>query len=184
MRNVEWTPSQYNEKYKNWGENMYKRYENYKTMWSIILKLIDKNEKIADFGCGAGLFASYAIEKGHNYSFGVDFSDKAIQFAEKLNPFHKNKFFIGNLYKKWVYNYNDYDVALFLDVLEHLDDDFFPLSCIPSNKKLILALPNFWSPDHVRVFQGKESLNRYNDLINIEKIDKWKNIWIVKGTRK
>lgn len=181
---MEWTAEQYDKKYLNWGKNMYSRFTNYKPMWMKIIDWIDGYDKIADFGCGAGLFAYYVLEKDIHYSYGVDFSKNAIELAKLVNPQLDDKLFVGDMYEKETYEYDDYNVAVFLDVLEHLNDDKWCLKQIKSGTKVIMALPNFWSPDHVRVFQGEESVNRYADLVDIQKVDKWKNIWIVFGVKK
>lgn len=181
---MEWTAAQYDNKYLNWGENMYNRFINYKPMWTKILKWINDDDKIADFGCGAGLFAYYTLEKEMKYSFGVDFSKNGIQLAQMVNPQIKDRFFVADMYDEETYKIDDYDIALFLDVLEHLNEDLWCLKQLEKGKKVIMALPTFWSPDHVRVFKDKESINRYKDIVDIQKIDKWKNIWIAFGVKK
>lgn len=179
----EWTPIQYDKKYSEWRDIMINRLTHYAPMWKIITDSLEDGDSVVDFGCGCGLFAFHAIQMGVDYSYGVDFSPVGIKTAKWMNPSHKDSFIVGNLYHSWPYYYRPYTTAMFLDVLEHLEEDRGCIQKVPIERKLILALPTFQSPDHVRVFKDEESCRRYEEFMRIDKIEKWKNIWIVYGKR-
>ena len=43
---------------------------------------VDKNSKIADFGCGPGLYANLLAERGANVT-GIDFSENSLNYARQ-----------------------------------------------------------------------------------------------------
>ena len=77
---------------------------------------IGKKGKIVDIGCGPGenlkFFNNYDI-------IGIDNSDEFINYAKKDNiKILKSKF------PKTPFKKNNFDAALCLDLLEHIDDDY------------------------------------------------------------
>ena len=54
------------------------------------------------------------------------------------------------------------------EVLEHIQDDLGVLNRIPRGTKLLLSVPNFDDPYHVRYFSSeKEVYERYKGVMNI-----------------
>ena len=79
---------------------------------------IKKNYRILDTGCGTGALMK-EINNHHGVVFGVDVSEKAINFCKKRG--------IGNLQIGSITNIpfadSSFDVVLDLDVLEHVKND-------------------------------------------------------------
>lgn len=135
-------------------------------MWQDVIKNLNKKERIADLGCGVGQFAEMLIDNGFNYSFGVDFSETAIDMCKRLDA----SFYVGDLLDE--FNFKEYDTAIIFEVLEHIEKDLGIIERIPSGKRVIFSVPNFDDPAHVRTFQnGREIYERYSHLIEIEKIE-------------
>jgi len=163
----------------NYYDNMYCKFgghstipdedHNYYYNWITVIKEINKNEFVADFGCGSGQFANLLLQFGYHFSYGIDFSNNAIKIAKKLN--HNDKFYTGNLLDKEVFGFGQYDVAVLLETLEHITNDLEVLSYIPSRTKVIFSVPTFDSDGHVRYFNNvDEVINRYSELVEIKKI--------------
>jgi len=76
----------------------------------------------------------------------------------------------------------DYDIAICLEVLEHIYDDKSVIRNIKQGTKIIFSVPNFSGSGHVRWFRTEISLkNRYYKLINIKKIIRIGDIYICLG---
>ncbi len=138
-------------------------------VWEKVLDQIGADEWIGDFGCGVGQFAELAIKKNKKYLFGVDFSEVAINEAIRRNPTKKDYFFIADLADeiKWV----AFDVAVCLEVLEHLDNDTQFLQNIPTGKHVVLSVPNYNSLSHVRYFKDAAAVKkRYKYHVEIKSI--------------
>ena len=161
----------YNTHYKN---------SPYFEMWESILNKVDD---IADFGCGVGQFAQMAIDQGVKYSYGLDFSDTAIDRCKEIN----DRFYLRSLHDEDVYSLRPYKTAVLLEVLEHLDNDKEVLTFIPKGRNIVISVPNFDSEGHVRYFKDiEEVLNRYSiiDVADTETFDigtQGKQIFVVYG---
>lgn len=122
-------------------------------------------EKVIDLGCGPGRLAQYLIKHDIDNYTGVDWSPKCIALANKEYPEYTWK--VANLHdQKLRDTYNDYDIFVLLEVLEHIHHDIDVLSSIPSGKRVFLSVPNTWDKAHVRVFHNVvEVQERYNLLL-------------------
>ncbi len=81
--------------------------------------LIKKDVKsILDLGCGQGIL-SFNISEKIEY-VGIDLSSSLIQEAKKLSKKKENKFLIGDIEKKLEIDKKDFDLAIFLLVLQGL----------------------------------------------------------------
>ena len=186
----------YNKLYKKGGHNKeyFKSPEEsiYYPLWDKIISCIEPESLLADFGCGAGQFASLAFAKNIHYVLGVDFSSKAIKLARTRNPAQKHLFVKSNLYLPKTYQLAEYDVALFSEVFEHLQDDLLVCSFVPKDKKLLISLPSFESESHVRFFKNEdEIIERYENSIRINRLevalqikDTDKKIYLMQGVKK
>ncbi len=74
------------------------------------LGLIESGSKILDYGCGVGFLINAFNKLGFKNVYGYDISKWATNYARKLNCKIKKKY-DGN-----------YDIGIFLDVLEHMED--------------------------------------------------------------
>lgn len=148
------------------------------------------DERIADFGCGPGQFAEYCIQNGKKYVLGVDFSEVAINIAKNRNITHADVFMTQDLCDLHI-DHNMYDVAVVLETLEHLKDDFIFLQQIPKGKHMLVSLPSFDYTSHHRFFPNKqECIKRYGKFIKINEFefrkdrDKPENIyWLIDGIK-
>lgn len=143
----------------------------YNRVWQAVIDDIFNNELVADFGCGTGQFVNLLLKNGKKFSYGVDFSSVAISIAQSLNESVKERFYVGDLSDKDTFHIDDYDTAILLEVLEHIEDDLTIISNIPSGIKTFISVPNFDYFAHARHFTDSDSVEkRYSSLVNIEKI--------------
>jgi len=134
----------------------------YKNVWNEVLEIC-KGLRVADFGCGVGQLADMMIDNNVDYSYGVDFSAVAINKCKRL----KADFYRRSLYDD-VYNLKPYDIALFLEVLEHVQKDIDIIKSVPEGREIILTVPNWDSSSHVRHFKSlEEAKERYSFLKDV-----------------
>ena len=160
-------------------------------VWDAILKRISPEERIVDFGCGNGLLAKLAFKRELNYIAGIDFSEEAIKKAIQFNTGKEDTFIKDTLYNESIYNKFEFDVAIFCEVLEHIDDDIKVISWIKSNTHLLISLPSYDSLAHVRHFSSPDDITeRYENQIVINAIEKIQlngngnRIYILDGLRR
>ena len=155
----------------------------YKEVWDKVLSLC-KGKKVADFGCGVGQTAEMLIDNRVDYSYGVDFSAVGIEKCKRLDA----NFYCLSLHDD-VYNLKPYDVGLFLEVLEHVEQDRQTIKKLPIGSEVILTVPNWDSSSHVRYFNSlKQVRKRYKFLTELHvkefKIGKGhKRIYLLHGVR-
>lgn len=108
--------------------------------------------KILDFGCGVGTLSLYFAACNNNV-IGVDVSKRAISLARRsakrmgIDSF--TEFEVLSEWKHLLYK-NKFDVAVSIEVIEHVSDDAEVLSilfsCIRHGGKLILSTPSVNAP--------------------------------------
>jgi len=133
----------------------------YYRLWKFILdEHLKLDCKILDVGCGAGQFARLCIDRGLRY-VGVDFSQEAIKIARQHAP--EGAFHVVDVAKdQSLLRAGNYDVAVFIEFLEHVENDVEILSSVPKGKKVVLSVPAFMDRAHVRAFYSPEMvLTRY-----------------------
>jgi len=84
--------------------------------WWVLAKM---RGKCLDVGCGFGILAHYAVNKGLDYT-GVDVSDKAIKKAQESVP--KGKFQVG-FAEKLPFKDNEFDTVVGTEIIEHVKND-------------------------------------------------------------
>lgn len=140
----------------------------YYEIWKKVIQKISKNHKIADFGCGNGLFAKHCLANNRQYMAGYDFSPVAISKAKATNPTISDCFHIADINNPEIYK-TDYDVAVFCEVLEHLENDLEVLKNIPEYMQTIITVPNYDSASHVRTFDNLDhAIEHYRSLFFIQ----------------
>jgi len=144
----------------------------YIKIWKAVINNIPKNSICLDFGCGNGQFADAlnSYRPGINYT-GIDFSPEAIKQARKRCLSPNIKFYNKEL-DWWIDSgrFAKFTHYISLETLEHVDDEleFKFLQNIPDEKVVILSLPNFKSPAHIRTYPDAEMIKeRYSGLLNI-----------------
>tara|TARA_B100000575_G_scaffold91131_1_gene72413 strand:- start:2558 stop:3604 length:1047 start_codon:yes stop_codon:yes gene_type:complete len=91
------------------------------------LNKILKNSKCIDSGCGHGNFLISCLLSGADYGFGLDYGNKSIEFAKKIQrklkiPSKKLKYEIGSCYNiKAPSNYFDFGIQN--GVFHHLENE-------------------------------------------------------------
>lgn len=156
----------YNDKYASSREYHKAPYDCvYYDLWCEILKNIKRGEKILDVGCGPGQFAKLALDKGHNYVRGVDFSIVSVDMARMNNPSIGGRFLVMDIMDDDVFNV-DHDVVVFCEVLEHITKDIELLKKVMHGKHVIATVPSYDSAGHVRFFASLDDVKkRYGDVI-------------------
>lgn len=138
----------------------------------------DKNKKILDIGCGAGLMLESLSEYGVTY--GMDTSDEAISFCKKN---FKGVVAKGHLPDGVPFEQKYFDLIVSLDVIEHVDDDVGALetmkNILADDGKIVLTVPacmSLWSMHdvvnhHKRRYTLPELKTKLEKVgFNIEKI--------------
>jgi tetratricopeptide (TPR) repeat protein len=136
------------------------------------LKESGNAERVIDLGCGPGHFAELLNKEipGLDYS-GVDFSEVAIEEARKRCPYIGYAFNVEDIRDTDFQDGPHPTVYIFSEVLEHIDMDTWLLGKIPVGSAVILTVPDFDDPGHVRKFTGTwEVVERYGPLIDIDSV--------------
>jgi SAM-dependent methyltransferase len=166
---------------KSYYDDVYrhsKKYESeagksiYLPVWEAINDVIDHHGymRIVDFGCGPGQFAEYILQHHQQIEYtGIDFSEVAISAARKRCP--QAIFIEGDLLQSGIFLTWDYDIAILLEVLEHIEKDITLLEKIPRKTLIIASVPNFDAFGHVRIFKGVDDVKkRYEPVVSNLKI--------------
>ena len=125
---------------------------------------INKDIKIADLGCGPGLFAEFLYKAGYKNYWGIDFSKECIKLAKKHIPSYQ--FIVGNLYDKYIQKeFNKHDIFISVETFEHITNDLSILKTIPKGKTIIFSVPNKNDIAHVRYFKSIEKVKQRYGLI-------------------
>lgn len=139
-----------------------------------------KDKNILDLGCGPGQFAEMLSDLEYPNYTGLDFSAMAIEKAKTRSTY---PFYTADLYEEDLGS-RGADVAICLEVLEHLDSDQEVVAKIPEGTFCIFSVPDFDDPGHVRWFRSEYQVRkRYYKLVAIEDIKFICGIWLFKGDR-
>ena len=129
--------------------------------------LLNRDTKILEIGCGVGQCANMLFDAGFTCYQGLDFSAEAIQQAQIMNASFADKFVVGDAFETPLLD-GDYDIVIFFEILEHLNEDLKLVSRVRPGRKVLLSVPNFMDPYHVRCFANlKEVCDRYSKVLNI-----------------
>ena len=138
--------------------------------WLKTTEWIGGINSILDIGCGTGQYAAFlSTKKKKVFRYhGIDFSEVAISLATQLRlprssfTFEKKDILTSNI------DFTAYGVVLMLEFLEHINDDVLFLKRIPIGKRIVLSVPNFSAPSHVRHFSSlSDVINRYGSVLTI-----------------
>ena len=131
-----------------------------------ILNYVTSGNKILDVGCGAGLMGK-EIKNKKNYVYGIDNSKVQLKIASKMLDAVKHV----DIRDDDLNLPNDFDIMVFVDILEHLED---PLSCLKKFKKylkkdgkIIVSIPNIACYNsRINLLLGKFNYANYGVLDN------------------
>ncbi len=124
-----------------------------------------KNKVILDAGCGSGYEDSVWLKKGAKHIDAYDISDEALEFARNhykgAVTFNKKDFNVSGFKK------NFYDIAVSIEVIEHLKNYAFYLTNIYDSLKkgglFFVSTPNAALSEGVNEFHLKEFT--YNEMV-------------------
>jgi len=144
---------------------------NYHPLYQQVLKMIEQGstpKRVLEIGCGVGDLGKMIVERGHQYR-GFDFSPVAVECSRKLCP--TADFRVGDAYDPSSYQPHDYDAAVALEVLEHLDD-FKVIDNIPPSVRLIASVPDYDDVAHLRLYKDpkRDIIERFKPLLHVTDI--------------
>lgn len=158
-------------------------------LWKQVSGLVT-GSRVIDLGCGPGQFAEclYDINPIVEEYDGYDFSEGALHMAGKVADrtgwnreqwrFHRVDLVkAARVFPEAIGPASTFYTCL--ETLEHVERDDLILSLIPEGAKLVISVPSFDDPGHVRHFTTLEkALERYRPYIDISTIKQpWK--WFV-----
>jgi len=152
-------------------------------LWSRACKDIKEGDIVIDIGCGPGQTAELIQNRFEDVGYiGIDFSKYAISQAKLKCP---NYHFRCTDILTVNYEECEGDVFLACEVLEHIDDDLLLLERIPSGKKIVITLPTFDDPGHVRYFTNVQDIvTRYYGQIAFKKVEQLGGHFYILGETK
>ena len=167
----------YNAVYKSGGANgnYHKHYSQsfYYPSWKEALKLlrnVDRTIPILEIGCGVGQFANMLFDYGFTNYTGFDYAAEAVTLAKKNNSKQADHFFVADAFQTELIE-GQYGLIICFEVLEHIQKDLELLQHIRSGTHLLLSVPNFNDPYHVRYFGSTEEVReRYQQVMRISDI--------------
>ncbi len=144
---------------------------------------------VVDLGCGPGLFAQCLEELNPPMMYmGVDFSRVAIKQARARGLTMPADFVLGDLSALDTepgQHIPTEAVFIIMETLEHITDDHHILNLVPEGCQVIVSVPQFDDPGHVRQFtRWEDVVERYSGQLEISEhtqIWKW---FIFKAIRK
>ena len=163
---------------QSYYENLYKNEKKYQAhykdsiyypIWALLLGYLRTlpSPHILEIGCGSGQLAHYLFDEGFRNYHGFDFCEEAISLAKKRV---NQSFAVGNALEPVQFSY-DYNVVIATEVLEHVEQDRAILTNIRPGTPIVITLPRFWDPGHVRYFtKHKQIKRRYFKHIDISRI--------------
>lgn len=178
----EFGPDIYDMRYKygyNWGC--------YITLGSnLITMAIEKgykDKKTIDIGCGVGWFTDMYYMNVSRDIKGIDFSGKALDFHAK-RMFPCIEFSEINIYN---FDYTGYEVAIFMEVLEHIAEDKSLFSKLQKGCAVFCTVPfekERQDITHVREYTISDVYKRYEDLLDIRECKKVDQYILFYGVKK
>lgn len=131
---------------------------------------LDRSTPILEIGCGAGQFANMLFDHGFLNYTGFDYAAEGVALSKKNNPDHEEKFFVADAFQTDLME-KKYDLVICFEVLEHVQKDLALLQRIRPGTQMLLSVPNFDDPYHVRYFTSEDQVReRYGRVMCISDI--------------
>lgn len=131
------------------------------------MKTLDRETPILEIGCGVGQFANMLFDCGFSNYTGFDYAVEAIARAKANNPEHADRFFAENAFQTRLME-EKYGLVISFEVLEHIQKDLEVLNRIRPGTKMLVSVPNFDDPYHVRYFPSEKDVReRYGQVMRI-----------------
>jgi 2-polyprenyl-3-methyl-5-hydroxy-6-metoxy-1,4-benzoquinol methylase len=152
-----------------------------------MIDMMEKNneygKKTIDIGCGVGWFTDMMYFNVSRNIKGIDFSELAIKF-HAIRSYPSIDFETANIYD---YNYEGYEMAVLMEVLEHVDNDIGLISSLPQGCVLYATVPfedKRRDMTHVREYSINSVMERYGELLELKTCEKFEDFIIIRGIRK
>lgn len=147
-------------------------------VWTAIIKEIQDYvgsagiTRVIDLGCGTGHFAELLNKEIPQLSYnGIDFSKVAIEKARERCPYVGYAFEQKDILTYEFQQSSNPTLYICSEVLEHIEGDVELIKNLPEGAPIILTVPDFDDPGHVRKFTGIfEVVDRYRNLIDIDSV--------------
>lgn len=153
--------------HKHYSQSFY--YPSWKSAMNL-LRNVDRSTAILEIGCGAGQFANMLFDNGFTNYMGFDYSAEAVSLAKKNNPQKADRFCVADAFQTELME-EQYGLVICFEVLEHVQKDLELLQRICSGTRMLLSVPNFNDPYHVRYFCSAEEVReRYQKVVRISEI--------------
>lgn len=174
---LEISSSLYNDGYKSGGAggNYHRNYKQsfYFPSWQMAMSYINhlnRDVPILEIGCGAGQFANMLFDNGFTNYIGFDYAAEAVTLAKQNNPERAGRFVVGDAFQTELME-KEYGLVICFEVLEHIQNDLTLLQRIRPGTQMLLSVPNFNDPYHVRYFKNEgEVRERYSKVMHISEI--------------
>ena len=180
----QWTSAKWR---KDWNQISKVRTKLYKKASSLVPQ---QAPLVVDLGCGGGHFAQCLDQLNKPMAYaGFDFSEAAIYFAKKkVAPSETWSYHQADLTKLVIsQTLPPGAVYVCLEVLEHIQDDLRIFSLIPEGAQVIISVPSFDEPSHVRHFKSfAHVIDRYRNKVDFQTVRQSFSIWkwhLFSGTR-
>jgi len=160
----------------------------YYPLWTVIADRIQRQgtEKIVDLGCGPGQVACLMRDIQIDGYLGLDFSSARIAYAKQVCP--EFTFVEADIFQSDVLQTAQYDTALIMEFLEHVEEDLSVLQRLRPRTYVLATVPNFPAAGHVRHFQSVDDVvKRYGNTIDKIRVDavlenqKGKTYFLIEG---
>ena len=140
-----------------------------------VARLIDKNRTVVDLGCGFGILAGVLNWVNHTGRYrGYDFAKETIVWVNEQHAYktiHPNARFLHADFTKEIdfIHTEENPTVVMCELLEHIPNDQEVVSNLPQGTDIIITLPTFDDPGHVRWFTSPESIRaRYGQYIDFK----------------
>lgn len=171
---LEISSSLYDDGYRSGGAggNYHKKYKQsfYYPSWQLAMSYLaplKRDISILEIGCGAGQFANMLFDNGFTNYTGFDYAAEGVALAKQNNPKQASRFFVGDAFRTELMEKN-YDLVICFEVLEHVQNDLALLQRIRPGTRMLLSIPNFNDPYHVRYFRNESEVReRYGQVVRI-----------------
>ena len=167
----------YNEVYKNGGykEMYFKEAEDigaYYPTWNYAYNYIKSKriDKVIDFGCGVGHFASLFRQEDYVMYWGFDFSSEAIRQANERNESNLFcQFYTADLKENLNLQNGSNIIYTAFEFFEHISFDLDIIGNLNPGDEILFSVPNYDSKGHVRFFDSFEAITeRYGSILDVE----------------
>lgn len=102
----------------------------YETLLLILVRLIHRESKVLDIGCGIGTIGEFLKNKTNCCVYGIDIDEKAVTIAKKKIDYAQ----VVDIAREEIPYKLNFDVIILADVIEHLSN---PASLFPKIDKII-----------------------------------------------